>query len=153
MPQRVQATEADYYMKQYRVIVSDPQGEAQLWIDGDELIHYPNNITTIAEPYVTVRAQSRKLWSTEADQGKIVGEEQITLDGSVQIQQVSESQQPITMETDNLVISITDKIATTDEKIKLNTPQGTLTATGLFFDLENSRVKLISDVSATYVNP
>lgn len=147
-PQVIASTTSDYYMKDYRVITANAQGIAESWIDGSELIHFPDNSTRIINPKVKVRNKKNEIWSTEAQKGHIRDGNEITLDGTVQIQQVNKQ---IKINTESLIISLDKRTATSNDQIEVSDPATRLTATGLFFDFENNKVKLLSDVKAHYV--
>lgn len=150
-PLPTQPNDVDYYMKDYSIISNDSEGIAQYWFGGNEMNHYIDGTTHIAEPKITLRNEKQQIWTTNATQAHVAGNDQITLDGSVQIQQVNINHRPITINTDKLEVSLQNKTAKSDELVSIKTNEGTLTAKGMILDFANNTVKLLSNVNADYV--
>ena len=146
-----QANDADYYMMEYSIITTDDQGKAKLWFAGSELNHFPNNTTVIKNPEIRFEDNSKAQWQTNAKQGLVVGESQIVLDGDVQIQQVSAEKKQVKINTENLLISLEDKIASSDVRVTLQSDAGQVNATGMRLDFGNQTLKLLSNVDAKYI--
>ncbi len=144
------ANDVDYYMKNYTIITSNTLGMAQLWFSGVELTHFPDNLTSVDEPEITFRSPQQQIWTTIADKGQINDAQQITLDGAVQINQVNINHTEIQIRTEELVVSLADKIASSDKLVDIIFPNGTVSAKGMRIDFENNKVKLLSAVSAKY---
>lgn len=145
------SSDTDYYMNDYTIVSTDTEGKAQYWFTGKEMKHYPNKRTYIDNPTITIRNLQKQIWTTHADAGEIADNEELTLDGNIEIEQVNINHPHVKINTDQLVISLHEKIASNESEVNVRMDIGHLNATGMHLDFANNQVLLKSKVSAKYV--
>ncbi len=141
---------ADYYMQNFSITVTDRQGAASSWFSGTNLQHFPDNVTKIDKPQLTIRDARQGIWTSRAKTGEILNNNQITLDGKVQIKQVNINQPNVIIDTETLTFSLNQKLAQTTKPVTVMTPRGKIAAVGMKFDFAKNKLKLLSQVKADY---
>ena len=140
----------DYFMENFTLIETRDNGEPFRWLSGSQLTHYADGDTKLDHPNLKLLGKNQQLWIANAHNGLIDENQNLTLDGSVQIEQVSGNFQQINIQTQSLMVSLQDQIARSNKRVSLKTDNGSITAIGMVIDMAEHNVQLLSAVKARY---
>ncbi|WP_075187260.1 LPS export ABC transporter periplasmic protein LptC [Teredinibacter haidensis] len=111
--------------------------------------------TLIFEPRFEIY-EEKAPWQVEAENGKLVrNTEQITLWNNVRIWQSEtlSNIQPTELNTSSLTINPAEKVAYTQEPVKIHSAYGEIDAVGMTADFRQRKIKLHNKVKAIHRNP
>jgi lipopolysaccharide export system protein LptC len=134
--------------------IINKEGDPSLQIKSPKMIHYPENDTThIETPHITIFRQSPEPWIVNSDFAKASkGIQQIDFWSNVVIHHEHDIKAPITtMTTTSLTVFPSEKIAQTEDAIVLTQPDTTIHAIGMYANLNEGYVKLLSAARGEYV--
>lgn len=110
-----------------------------------------DRIYTLIELPVLTIFQGEQPWRVEAKKGKLLGDGQsIELWEDVVIRQKNESGTFTQLATSKLLILPHEKVAQTDETVKINSPRGEMTGVGMVADLAERKITLLGKVRGTH---
>ncbi len=106
----------------------------------------PDDFTTLEEPVLTLYAEGNS-WFVSAKQGRITEQGNLfKLIDAVRVWQEKDGIAVLELTTHELWIYVNDKLVKTDGRVKINTPQGSLEATGMEVNLASKNIKLLHRV-------
>ena len=98
------------------------------------------------KPVFTILANDQP-WRIAADQGKLHDSgETLTLWDNVQIWQHGNEGETNRLTTSELTVKPNEKMIMTDVDVKISGPRGEIEAVGMVVDLEQQKIRLLSDV-------
>ena len=139
----------DYFMTKYNIISTNAEGQAFRWLSGKRLEHFTNGDTHLGSPKFQFSQESQH-WLLTAKDGNLVEDEKITLDGEVTIQQLNGKMKALSIETNNLDISLSENFASTDSDVLVSDENGKINATGMHINFDNHQLRLLSNVKGQY---
>lgn len=143
----------DSFMEGVIATTLGKEGKPILKLISPKMIHYPeNDMTTIAEPRVTVYRKSPQPWFIDADYAKASnGINSILFWSHVNIHHPSDVENPTTsLLTESLTIFPDRQMASTDEAVTFIQPDTTVHAVGMLADLNDNTIKLLSQTQGEY---
>lgn len=146
--------EPDAYMEEVIATIFNKQGTPSMKIETPKMVHYADNDTTnIAKPHITVYRQSPEPWYINSNFAKATqGIDQILFWDNVIIHHAHDIDNPTTtMTTTSLTVFPNEQLAKTDEAITVTQPDSTLKAVGMFANMNDGTVKLLSQARGEYV--
>jgi lipopolysaccharide export system protein LptC len=146
--------EPDAYMENVSATILNKQGTPSMKIETPRMVHYADNDTThISNPHITVYRQSQEPWYINSDFAKATqGIEQILFWSNVVIHHAKDTDNPTTtMTTTSLTVFPNKQLAKTNEAITVRQPDSTLHAIGMFANMNDGTVKLLSQARGEYV--
>ena len=147
--------EPDYFLTAFEATVLSKAGSSFYRLAAVEVIHYPDTATLDLErPDLSMLSTPEK-WQLRARRGRVWEESQvIELEGEVYIsREASRTSPALTIETRELTLNLGEKYAETKTEVKMTQGQDTVQARGMFLDLEDGRVELMSNVHGNYQIP
>ena len=151
----------DYYLTDFKLSAITDEGKISHTMSGDYLAHWQERKTSfIIRPELISSDDNAKAAqsTTQADAIKLNAEEAL-LDHSTNIAELSgkvnllvdNDQSPqLTLKTAQLQYQIDNKQITTTEEVRITTPQLQLSGTGLDIKLDESYLRLNTNVKSTY---
>ena len=154
-PQALDQTqhEPDYYMEQFELTSLSLDGKPAHKLYADNMLHYPiDDSTTLEKPHLVVFRNEEEFWDIRAESGLVSnGGESVLLEGEVIILRVNPAHaQALQVYTSDLTVRPGDKFAETSAKVTIKDDRGVTTAVGMWADLNQRRVELLSNVRGTY---
>jgi len=155
-------TEPDYYTVNSTFNEFNEQGLLVHSLKTERLLHYPSTEETALEkPVITsYNDAGAPLWKASGDSGLLEGDgSHFQLNQNVivwqigqQVSKQSANPNPIQMQltTEQLNIDMDNNQASSDQAIRIVTPEGTTDAVGLFVDMSSNRIVLESQVEGRY---
>lgn len=144
----------DGYMEDVRAVIMDKQGKPKLKISSPRMVHYIDNDTTnLASPHVTIYRNSPLPWLVTAKNGKASqGIDKVDFWNNVVIHHPADESHPTTViKTEQLTVHTNEQTAETKALITLIQPNLTMTAIGMFADMNNGNITLLSQARGDYV--
>ncbi len=147
------------------------QGQLSYSFVAEQLRHYRYDVTRVSAEDYTIISQPRVTFYTEtppwhmrAAEGKLTdGGLTLTLSNDVHIWQAAATETDSTdptadtsehstseLSTEYLTVRPREKTAHTDAAVTINTPTGTISATGMTADLRKHHITFLSDVKGSY---
>jgi lipopolysaccharide export system protein LptC len=146
--------EPDAYMENVIATIFNKQGTPSMKIETPKMVHYADNDTTnISKPRITVYRQTPEPWYINSNFAKATqGIEQILFWDDVIIHHAHDINNPTTtMTTTSLTVFPNQQLAKTNEAITVSQPDSTLHAVGMFANMNDGTVKLLSQTRGEYV--
>ena len=140
----------DYFMESYNIISVDIEGNANRWLSGKKLEHFPNGDPNLLNPTLQFR-QKEQHWLLLAEKGNIYEDKTLSLDGNVNIQQLNGKTKALIIQTEHLDILVGENTASTDQKVKVSDENGEINATGMNINFKEHQLQLLSQVKGHYV--
>ena len=110
-----------------------------------------NRVYTLIDLPVLTIFQGEQRWRVEAKKSKLLGDGQsIELWEDVVIRQKNESGTYTQLTTNKLLILPHEKVAQTEETVKINSPRGEMTGVGMVADLAERKITLLGKVRGTH---
>jgi len=145
-----QSKQADYFMENYKITSTDINGKAYRWLSGEKFEHLPNGDTNLTQPKLRFREKDQH-WLLFAENGSIQENKHVTLDGNVNIQQLSEQSSKFNIQTEHLDISINENRASTKNRVTISDKNGEINAVGMDINFDKHQLRLLSQVKGRYV--
>lgn len=144
----------DAIMEDVTAVVLDKQGKPSMKIVTPKMVHYNENDTThLTSPKLTIYRQSPKPWVITAEFAKATqGTENIHFQENVIVHHPADATNPATLiKTSSLLVHPDSQIAETTALITLIQPSLTVKATGMYANMKNGDIKLLSRARGEYV--
>jgi len=115
-------------------------------------VHYPHdNSGHLQSPQIQLFPQDGQPWHAESEEGLLDFNSDIAiLRKNVRLQSLGDSPQASTLETDELTLNNRTRFITTDQPVKITSPQGEVTAIGMDAYVDEERMILKSHVKGLY---
>jgi len=146
--------EPDYYMENFVSTSLDEMGRPAYRLDADNMLHYPDNDSaTLEKPHLIVFRGEEEFWDIRAESGLVLDKgESVMLQGEVVILRVTTGgAQALQIYTSDLTVRPDEKYAETAAEVTIKDGRGVTQAVGMWADLNQRRVELLSNVRGTYV--
>lgn len=148
-------TRLDYALENFEMRAFDVEGKPALRMWSPRLT---NDATTrigrVVEPRIELNHEGY-LWHLEADSAIISDDQsEVFLGGQVLLER--EGALPVdalNIDTRNVTLVVEDRVAHSDEPVRLTDLSGVLSATGFTVDMINNEFQLDNDVQGNYVIP
>lgn len=144
----------DAMMEGVIATIINKEGAPALKIETPKMVHYLREDTTnITSPHITVYRDSPKPWHIHSDSATATkGINQIIFHDHVVINHDHDTENPSTLiKTTVLTVFPNKKVAETNDPIILVQPDTIIHAVGMFADLNDGTVKLLSNARGEYV--
>jgi len=148
------ANNPDSIADEVTIITMDVEGKPASKISAKQLIHFPDNNTSLASsPKLTVFIKNEQPWHITANKGKSVdGDNMIQLWDDVQFMQPADQDSPQSLIlTESFTFWPKKHLGETDKPITLLQPGTKVTAVGLNADTLSGKIDLLKDVRGSYV--
>lgn len=165
-------SEPDYYTVNSTFHEYGPEGIISRSIHSDRLVHYPDSETATLEApeLIAYSASGQPLWQALADSGLVEGdgshfqlnqnvivwqladtaEVQPALSGKIPPEGSLQDSVRMRLTTEQLNLDMDKEHASTGLPVRIDTPEGTTHAVGMFSDLNSRQLQLKSQVRGTY---
>ncbi|CAA6817500.1 MAG: LPS export ABC transporter protein LptC [uncultured Thiotrichaceae bacterium] len=151
----------DYYLTDFKLSAITDEGKISHTLSGDYLAHWQQRKTSfIIRPELTSNDDNATdaQRTTKADAIKLNAEEAVLdhstntaeLSGQVNLLVDNDQSPQLTLKTAQLQYQIDNKHITTTEAVRITTPQLQLSGTGLDIKLDESYLRLNTNVKSTY---
>lgn len=159
--QELQAPEGDvdtrlnYALFDFKAKLLDAQGQLAATIQAPLLQNNASTgVGTVTEPDVFMR-ESGFDWHIKADSAVVSADREfVSMSGDVHIRRYNAlTSDLLEVDTNDLLVAITPRTATTDAPVTLDHAGDHLAATGMKLDMINDKFELLADVSAIYDTP
>ncbi len=146
------ATRSDYVLRDYEIVVLNPQGRESFTLRGPELLRNPADKTMqLATPQFLVPDHNGHYWDVRAQHGFVpAGGEQLQLRGKVRAVSPPQAPPPTLIETEWLALDLHRNRAATAAAVTVTRPGLTMRGMGLEADFDRQQVSLLSQVHARY---
>ncbi len=147
------STPPDAYMDGVVATILNDQGKPALKIKTPHMVHYAEtNMTRLLKPNVIIFRESPKPWYVTSDYAELShGIEQIIFQNHVVIHHPSDIANPMTtMTTASLTVFPSKQIAQTESAITIKQPDIVVNAVGMFANLQDGTIKLLSEARGEY---
>lgn len=104
--------------------------------------------TTVSEPEITVYRDGTP-WKVRSRKGRLEGD-QIELSGDVSVHQQNEDGSETRIDTQAMVLLPLEKVAQSEEAVTITLPYGTVSAVGMYADIQQEHIHLKSKVRGHY---
>lgn len=146
--------EPDAFMEDITTVIMDKQGKPSMKIATPKMVHYNENDTTqLISPQLTLYRQSPSPWFVTSKFAKATqGIDNVDFWENVVIHHVADINNPATIiKTSKLTVHPNKKTAETTEQITMEQPGITVSAKGMFADMNTGDIKLLSQARGEYV--
>lgn len=147
-------SQPDAVMEDVVATTMNKQGKVKLKIVTSKLVHYAeDNTTNLTSPIVIIYRQSPQPWRITSKFAKAFGGiDQVDFWGNVIIQHAVTSHDPETIiRTATLTVYPNKQTAETHDSITLTQPNTFIKAIGMFANMNNGDIKLLSQARGEYV--
>jgi lipopolysaccharide export system protein LptC len=134
--------------------VFDKNGKVSLKIVTPKMIHYTkSDLTLITTPKITIFREPDNIWHVDAESAEAFnGLDKIIFRRNVVVSHKSDAGHPVTMlYTSLLTVHPEDQTAETNQAVSILQPGAKANAIGMFANLQDGTVKLLSDAREEYV--
>lgn len=148
-----QPSTPDAYMTEVSYTQFDAQGRWRTRLNSPKIVHYSEqDSATLDSPQLISRTPDQLTWIITADHGTSQqGLKTVVLTDNVKIQRIRDStKQVTTLTTTSMTAYPEQKIAKTDQPVKIVEPGITMNAVGLTADLNTGDINLLSGVQGNY---
>ncbi len=145
--------EPDYYMTQFEATALNLNGKPAHKLYADKMQHYPDDDSaTLDKPHLMLFRSEEEFWDIRAETGLVSnGGASLFLQGEVIIMRVNATHSPpLQLYTSDLTVRPDDKIVETAAPVTIKDGRGVTTAVGMWADLNQRQVKLLSNVRGVY---
>lgn len=146
--------EPDYYMENFESTSLDEMGRPAYQLDAENMLHFPDDDSaTLEKPHLIVFRGEEEFWDIRAESGLVLNKgESVILQGDVIILRVRPGdEEALQVYTSDLTVRPDEKYVETDAEVTIKDGQGVTRAVGMWADLNQRRVELLSNVRGTYV--
>ena len=143
----------DLYASNITMLETDDQGHWKHQIRAEALTHYTDkNHSVFSKPIITILRPEQQPWIIHADAANAYeGSDVVTLTGHVRARQAAGEHNDSTLIlTEAVTIERDNDIATSDQHVRIITPDSQIDADGMRVHLHDKRVKLLANVRGYY---
>lgn len=144
----------DAIMENVVSVIYDKLGKPRLKIATPRMVHYiENDVTNLTTPEVTLYRKSPQPWRITAHYAKATdGTDNVDFWDNVIIQHNGDLHAPTTLiKTPTLTVHPDSQTAQTNDPIMLIQPNIVVKSVGMFADMDNGNIKLLSEAIGEYV--
>lgn len=144
---------ADYSMDTFTLTATNEQGKPHYQLTATTMKHYPNHeYAYLTKPFITFYRENESPWEVRSENGKVSEDGKIVhLTGKVNIvRSGSQNNQAVTIDTSNLTVHTDSGLAETSEKAYIKGENSKLAGVGMQAYLNDSRLRLLSNVRGTH---
>ncbi len=154
--QRKLTHEPDYYVEHFALTRLDAQGRPSFTLTAERLIHFPDDDTTeYSQPRLVSLDPDKPKITLTADRGNSSsdGVETHLHDNVVLTRAATESNDPLRITTEYILLLSEDDIARTDRFVRIVNGPSVLTGIGMEFNNASRHLELRNQVRGTWVLP
>ena len=143
----------DAFIKNFTLISTNESGQAAYTLKAERLEHYNDkNTSQITNPTIDI-PQADSHWHIRADFGEIDDKQSfIQLHDNVIMKQIG-SNEAFEIKTSHMTINTNSQIIESNQLVELQNGSLTLMSNGMRYNNAKKQLRLLSDVSGTYVHP
>lgn len=148
--------EPDYYMEQFELTSLDEMGVPAYKLYADNMLHYPDDDSaTLERPHLILFRDEEEFWDIRAETGLVSnGGESLLLQGGVTVLLINSGDPQVReMLTPELTVRPHEKQAETAAAVIFKDGRGVTRAVGMWADLNERRMELMSNVRGNYAPP
>jgi LPS export ABC transporter protein LptC len=148
-------TRLSYALWDFTGVLLDKQGKMSLRVDAPMLRNRADSqVGTIENPRLRIM-EDQEEWYITADSAIITADREfVSLVGRVDLQRRNlETQESLGIQTRDVMLNITPRLASTDAAVSIQQNQDRLDAVGMKLDMINNRYELHNQVRTRYVTP
>lgn len=140
--------DSDYFMQNVTVYQYNQDGSIANTLRANRMQHYiDKNLSILTKPTITYNKSQTGNWILQSPRGEIIDDVELTLLDSVTIEEFSQNEQSESkISTRNLSIDLQKNIASTSEKVLIQSPFLRAQSDGFEFDLGNEIIQLSANV-------
>ncbi|PID46823.1 MAG: LPS export ABC transporter periplasmic protein LptC [Proteobacteria bacterium] len=146
----------DYYLSDFTLTQTNPNGVVRYQLTGRHLTHkQASGASEIFQPHIQVRSQSGDIIIVDAEKASQTADGGImTLAGEIRVHKNKSPNSPeFTLTTEDLIYNPEKRQLSTESKVSLISPAGTLTGTGIQTNLDEQELRILSNVQAEFQTP
>lgn len=146
----------DAYSNGVTSVLYDPQGNIEYTLEASNQVHFLDNTTALRDPFVRFYQGSGARWNIIARSGKILAAQedgridQLDLSDEVELFQIDELGNRITLSTSFLSLFPNSETMSTDREVTMTTNNLRQTAIGMTADLQQDTLTFLSQVKGRY---
>lgn len=143
----------DYVVTDIRSQETDEKGRILRRLQSPELRHYdkPEDEAEMDTPVITLYDQGKEAWQVQAERGNSLKQNtEVVLSGNVHAERRDPAAVPVTLDTDTLHVFPKEERLTSASQVRINSPQGHLTSTGIEASMKTGDLLLNQNVKGNY---
>lgn len=144
----------DAYLENVTARFMDAQGRLHVKMETPQMLHYAtDDITQLTQPAITFYRKSPQPWYITAQHATAIhGMKLVQFSDDVIIHRAADGSNPATLiKTPRLLVHPKEHVAETTEAITMLQPGLKVSATGMYADMSNGNIKLLSQSRGEYV--
>ena len=148
-------TRLSYALWDFSGVLLDKNGQVNVHIEAPMLRNKADSqVGTVENPRLRIM-QDQDEWYISADSAIITGDREfVSLVGRVDlVNQNLQTQKRLGIQTRDVMLKITPRLASTDAAVSIQQDQDLLDAVGMSLDMTNKTYQLLSQVRARYATP
>ena len=151
-PTQVETAQPDFLLRDFELVALDKQGKESFTLKSPELARNPNDKTLfLVTPFFQSPNKQGERWEMRAQTGWVSADNsEVRLRGNVIANSPPGAKQPADMKTEELDVFPEKNIATSKVAVSITGTGSTMTGVGMEADLDQNRIKLLSNVRSTY---
>lgn len=140
--------DSDYFMQNVTVYQYDQGGSITNTLRANRMQHYiDKNLSILTKPTIIYNRSQTGNWILQSPRGELVNDVELTLLDSVTIEEFNQSKQSESkISTKNLLINLQRNVASTQEKVLIESPFLKAKSDGFEFDLGKEIIQLTANV-------
>ena len=143
----------DSFFIDFKTILTDKKGHIKHTLEGDELLHRDNALSTIKQPILKVHEQDKVDWKVSSQKAEIFDtQNNIKFNHNVVVLNLLTTTDKMILKTDELEFLTNTKIMRTPLPITLETANSYTTAIGMITYTKKQQILLLDKVRTTYEN-
>lgn len=144
--------QADASMEEVSAIIYNKLGKPSLKVISPKMVHYPNDVTKITTPKITILREPTTIWNIDANYAEAIGGlDKIIFHDNVIVHHQDDPTRPITiLYTSSLTVSPDKQTAETQEAVSIHQPTAKIEAIGMLADMNDGTIKFLSQAREEY---
>ncbi len=140
--------DSDYFMQNVTIYQYNEDGSIANTLRANRMQHYTEKkLSVLTEPTITYNKSEKGNWILRSPKGELVDDVHLTLQDLVTIEELSQEKQAKSkISTRDLTIDLQKSIASTSEKVLVESPFFKTQSDGFEFDLNNEIIRLTANV-------
>lgn len=151
-PDMIKSHDPDYSLSDFTVSLMDKQGLPAYRVLAKSMEHYPDDgMAYWTHPEVSFYTQGKVIWTIDADKARSPDEgDTINLEGDVRMRQVGDRYDLKEVTAQEMTLYTRERVIESDGIVNLVHGAGQTRGTGLRVELQNRRIRLLSNVRGEY---
>ncbi len=137
----------------FKTIITNKEGHIKHTIEGEQLLHSDNALSIIEKPLLQIHELNKIDWQVSSEQATILDtDNNIQFNTNVIAVNLSDTDDNMTLKTDELEFLTKQKIMRTKKEVRIETANSYTTAIGMITDNQKQQILLLEKVRSTYEN-